>query len=145
MCDCCKAASEADSIDKTLVKTYSDEIIDLFRTDVSIGLFDNAGDLLYSYSSDPETAKGYRAQAANVIKCISNCENAINQLNTAWRENDLHSFRLLCHSSSIYVWLLGEAKHRLVIISKQQGPEPDDQRLKSICMKFESAIRSFST
>ena len=150
MWNCAKSSTELEIIDKTQIKTYSAEIFELFQNDVSIGLFDDKWGLIYSNCSNIEEAKGYKLQAVDIIRCVSNCENAINQLNTAWRENVLLSFRLICHSSLIYVSLLGDTNYKLVIINKQQENyqeehEPDYTKLKNICSKFENSIRSLSS
>jgi hypothetical protein len=144
-CGCADGGTEQ-VVDGARMTTYSKELTSLFRNDVFLVVFDACWNEIWSFSTSPPVGEEYRGQLRQIHAAISDTESAIQSLNESWRVEELASFRLVCLSSRIYVWLLGESYH-LVVVNKfnaEEEPPPDppdfDQRANGLCDQIKGSI-----
>lgn len=150
MCDCCRDATVISAVDNSKIRTASQNVVDLLKNDVFLVVFDNEWESIWDFASSQSVMSEFREQLPRIHTMISGGEEAIRQLNSGWRVDELLSFKLNCHSSRIFVFLLTES-YRLVIVNKynseeelpSDGPEVD-QRLKEICATIKSSINALN-
>lgn len=151
MCNCFRDSTLADVVDTPRLTTYSQNLVDLLKNDVFLVMFDSEGNSIWQYASSTEMTNEYGEQLQRIKTIIYGGEEAIRQLNTGWRIDELASFRLNCQSSRIFVCLLTDT-YRLVVINRynaEEGKGPTDapdlnQSLKQICGQIKSCIKALS-
>ena len=152
MCNCCRDSTVRTTVDSSKIRADSRNIVDLLKNDVFVVVFDNEWTAVWEYGSSANVSKEFHEQLPRIRTVISGGDEAIRQLNSGWRVDELLSFRLSCHMSRIFVFLLTESPaYRLVIINRYNsdeempvyGPEID-QQLKAICTSIKNSVSALS-
>ena len=150
MCNCCRDAPTVSAVDNSKIRTASQNIVSLLKNDVFLVVFDNEWTPIWEFASGSEVMSEFHEELSRIHTVISGGEEAIRQLNSGWRVDELLSFKLNCHSSRIFVFLLTES-YRLVIVNKNSsdqelppdGPEVE-QNLKRHCETIKNSINALN-
>ena len=144
MCNCCRDSSVVSAFDRPKMSTEAQRVVSLLKGDVFLVILDSEWTVVFDHASNANTLSEFRGHLARMQTTISGCEDAIRQLNTGWRIDELVSFKLTCQASRIFVFLLPQT-YRLVIIHRfdEETPEdgPDvDQTLRAIAREMGDSI-----
>lgn len=151
MCNCHKDAQKLERIDKEQLEKCANDIDKLFKDKVFSIIFDDKWSQIFNHASNQDFGNEQLGKLDSIKEYIQMGESAINQLNAGNRsdETKAKSFRLFCHQSRIFTFILRHDYH-LVIINKcgNQGPQPDpnfDSSLTRIIASIVNSIPALSS
>ncbi|EAX89454.1 hypothetical protein TVAG_455630 [Trichomonas vaginalis G3] len=119
MCNCNRDAQNLEKIDRAELEKCGSDIVKLFKDQVFSIIFDDKWGEIFNYSSSPEFGNEQKERLGSIKEYIQMGENAVGKLNSVWRtdETKVKSFRLFCHQSRIFTFIL-KGEYHLVIINK---------------------------
>jgi hypothetical protein len=122
-CSCVDGDSEAlaGRPDASLNR-HAQALCALFTHDVFIAVFDADWGNSWSFASSPQFRSEFQTQLRQIQDAVATTEQTIRNLNEGWRVDELTAFRLVCLSSRIWVWLLNET-HHLIVVNKVSSGE----------------------
>ena len=143
MCECCRDTAVISAVDHPRMTSISQRIESILQKEVFLVVLDNDWTPVFDYGTNSRVVNEFRAALPQMRTVISGCEDAIRQLNTGWRVEELLSFKLNCHSSRIFVFILTES-YRLVIINRFDGALDEapsvDNEIRSCSGEVKDAI-----
>jgi hypothetical protein len=137
-------------ISRQNLTTYSKQMIALFQGDVFLIVLDSDWFEMWSFASSPGIGAEFKGQLNQIQSAVTSTEQTIKHLNEGWRVEELSSFRLTCLSSRIWVWILNETNHVIVVHrfrdEDARAEEPPDlpQKATDLCMKIKDSIPSLN-
>lgn len=150
MCQCHRDAAEIEEVERNKMGSASKAFFTLLKNEVYITLLNTNNIAVWDAASNNEMLKHYKQNYDELKKKIKAGEDAIRQFNTSWRfQDDLQSFRLVCHGSRIFIYLLDQ-KYKLIILNRLppdgefEDPLDFEKQLKEIVATVISAIKVFT-
>lgn len=137
MCHCCRDGAELDKFDKEAMNQCTQEIFQLFKNEVYVLVLDQNGEPIWERASSPEFWQEKHEQIHQFNSAVRIGQQAVTQLMQALSIDQLRSFRLVCHSSRMFTFLLNET-FRLIIFVRINGEynEPDEKQISAICSRI---------
>lgn len=146
MCDCCREAAILEEVDGVKLRASQSELFNLLQNEVFLTIINDYGNDVWISGSNDEIKTHFKENFQELKSKIATGESAIRQLNSSWRvEEQLLSFRLVCHGSRIFIFLL-DNKFKIVIINRNppdvpfNDPPNFEKRFKSIIKDVVSSI-----
>jgi len=137
-----------DVFDRQSLIEASQSISSIFCNDVCVMLFDPHWALLFDHASSVKFAEEQKSRVSSIVESIRMGENAIRQLNSGWRIEELKSFRLMCHLSRIFAFLINDSFHLIVInkfTNRESRIDPTfEKSLAEACNRVKVSISALS-
>lgn len=146
MCNCCREAAILEEVDGVKMRDCQSKLFRLLTNDVFITIINDYGNDVWIEGSNEEIKAHFKENFQELKSKIATGESAIRQLNSSWRvEEKLISFRLVCHGSRIFTFLL-DNNFKIVIINRNppdvpiKDPPNFEKRFKEIVKEIISSI-----
>lgn len=151
MCNCHRDAQNLEKIDRAELEKCGNDIVKLFKDQVFSIIFDEKWGEIFNFSSSPDFGNEQKERLDSIKEYIRMGESAVNQLNSGWRsdETKVKSFRLFCHQSRIFTFILKRQYHLVIInkcSSKGVASDPNfDSTLSRILTSITSSIPALAS
>lgn len=146
MCDCARDATQMDSVDRQAMSDAARRLVDLFGNDVFLVVLDGRSENIFDFSSSTDFGNEMKGKLSSIIESITMGENAVKQLNSGWRLDELKSFRLQSQQSRVFTFLLSD-NYKFIIINKYPNRQKEfdpsfDGKLKPLIETVRKSIRT---